>query len=386
MSDYYQHEIRNAQSGSARRSFLGTLFHGFMAIVTLITVLTMLLTYCAPYITPTGWLFPILSLVAPATYILTVLLMLYWIIRWRWIWASIMIVLTVIGFFYLSLFLNIEFRRDYQTSTNDRHALTVMTYNVRMFYGPDQQSSADSVLSFIHTVDPDILCLQEFYPRVDNQTKADFDTRMEGYESTLGVAEPDKLTNDQLCQVIYSKHKIIRSGSIDGGQNTFCTRTVWADIVVGEDTLRVFNNHLRSTDLTAADDTFLTCHQYLSDTARDDKIRSIIRRFRDNTIARSAQADSVAHAIALSPYARIVCGDFNDTPMSYTYHTIARGLDDAFRKKGKGFDHTFQGFNNTLRIDYVLLSPRLQTLSYEVMKVDYSDHHPVVVQFKRTDN
>ncbi len=79
----------------------------------------------------------------------------------------------------------------------------------------------------------------------------------------------------------------------------------------------------------------------------------------------------------------IVCGDFNDTPMSYVYRTMAKGLNDAFSRSGSGYSHTFRGFFNTLRIDYVLCSDSFEPISYEVPAVDYSDHLPVVVRLKK---
>ena len=78
----------------------------------------------------------------------------------------------------------------------------------------------------------------------------------------------------------------------------------------------------------------------------------------------------------------IVCGDFNDTPLSYTYRLMSRGLQDAFREKGRGFSHTYRGFYNTFRIDYVLVSDDFEVLSYEVPSVEFSDHHPVFVRLK----
>ena len=70
-----------------------------------------------------------------------------------------------------------------------------------------------------------------------------------------------------------------------------------------------------------------------------------------------------------------MCGDFNDTPLSYTYRLMSRGLQDAFREKGRGFYNTF-------RIDYVLVSDDFEVLSYEVPSVEFSDHHPVFVRLK----
>ncbi len=106
-------------------------------------------------------------------------------------------------------------------------------------------------------------------------------------------------------------------------------------------------------------------------------------RLRENSVLRAAQVDSIAQVVGATRTRRIVCGDFNDTPMSYVYRTMARGLRDAFRECGSGYSHTFRGFYNMLRIDYVL-SSGFEPLSYEVLPVDYSDHHPVVVRLRKS--
>ena len=36
----------------------------------------------------------------------------------------------------------------------------------------------------------------------------------------------------------------------------------------------------------------------------------------------------------------ILCGDFNDTPASYTYRTVKGDLTDGFRDCGSGFGYT----------------------------------------------
>ena len=106
-------------------------------------------------------------------------------------------------------------------------------------------------------------------------------------------------------------------------------------------------------------------------------------RLRENSILRAAQVDSIADVIADARARCIVCGDFNDTPMSYVYRTMAGGLNDAFSKSGSGYSHTFRGFFNTLRIDYVLCSDSFGPVSYEVPQVEYSDHLPVVVRLQK---
>jgi endonuclease/exonuclease/phosphatase family metal-dependent hydrolase len=93
----------------------------------------------------------------------------------------------------------------------------------------------------------------------------------------------------------------------------------------------------------------------------------MVSRLTENNILRAAQVDTLAQMIAVSPYPTIVCGDFNDTPVSYTYRSMARNLRDAFRWAGRGYSHTYRGFFDMLRIDYVMCSDEFEPLSYEVI-------------------
>lgn len=378
MAEFYRSETRSICDNGRRgeqRSPVMALIDGVMVCVSAVVAALMLFTYLVPYLSTRGWLLPVLGLVAPATYVVTVCLMLYWIIRWRWIWASVMIVPVFIGLFYLNLFLRPEFRRDYGATVKGRDIVTVMTYNVRNFFASDGTCSRDSLLAWVRGVAPDILCMQEFTPSTGGGTRELIDSLLAGYHST--PADP------RTGCVVYSRYPILRWGYV---ADTSAIRSLWADLSLTGDTLRVYTNHLHSTQITSADDEFLSPDRFLSDTAREEKMRSIVRRFRDNCIARAAQADTVARAMAQSPYPRIVCGDFNDTPMSSVYHTMSHGVVDAFSEAGKGYSSTYRGFSNMLRIDFVLLSPRYEVLFYDTPDVDYSDHRPVVVKFRKRVN
>ena len=378
-SDYYS-EYGKRPAGKRRRSWVMWLLDGVLTLLTLLVAVTLLLTYLVPYVNPSRvWFFPVLGLAAPITYVAGFLLMLYWIIRWRWLRAGVMIFIVVIGCFKVSLFWRPEIRRAYdEAQSPDRGAFKVMTYNVRSFYGENGHSSVEDVLRLIDEQDPDIICLQEFNARLAARSE-EFSLLEERYESAgFGrTAAPDSVYEAPLA--VLSKFRILRSGTV-------LTRSsaVWVDLMVGDDTVRVFNNHLRSTAINAADNDYITEHRFLSDTARETKIRSIVERLRENSVLRAAQVDSIARVIDATPTRRIVCGDFNDTPVSYVYRTMARGLRDAFRTCGSGYSHTFRGFFNTLRIDYVL-SGGLEPISYETLPVEFSDHHPVVVRLKKTE-
>jgi endonuclease/exonuclease/phosphatase family metal-dependent hydrolase len=107
--------------------------------------------------------------------------------------------------------------------------------------------------------------------------------------------------------------------------------------------------------------------------------KKLYHKVTDAAAIRQKQADSLRSHIDKCPYPVIVCGDFNDTPAGYCYNTIARHLEDAFRRSGKGSGATYHGNNMPkYRIDYILHSPCYLSYGYTVGKeMDISDHYPI---------
>ena len=171
-SDYYS-GYGGRPSEKRRRSPVMWLVDLVLTLVPLAVAVTMVLTYFVPYVNPGSvWFLPVLGLAAPAVYVASVVLMLYWIIRWRWVRAGVMLVIVVAGLFKVSLFWRPEIRRNYaEEVTYDRNAFKVMTYNVRSFYGEDGGSSVDDILRLVEEQAPDIICLQEFNARLAEQSE-----------------------------------------------------------------------------------------------------------------------------------------------------------------------------------------------------------------------
>ncbi len=377
MNGEYYNSGYTRVSDNPRRSVVVLMLDAVMTVLSIVTGIVMMLVYLVPYVHPASlWFLPMLGLAAPAVYLLTVVLALYWVIRWRLRRSLFMGVLVLFGLFSVSLFWRPVLRRDYGEEIKTRGAIKFMSYNVRNFYGEDGRSSVDDVVRLIREENPDIVCLQEFNARLADPNER-FQLLGEDFEmARFDRGEPhDSLGSSML---IMSKYRVMRKGVVLTPYSS-----VWADLKVGDDTVRVVSNHLRSTAINAADDDYITSHRFLSDTARDVKIRSMAERYRDNGILRAAQVDSIALFIGASPRRRLVCGDFNDTPISYVYRTMASGMQDAFSECGSGYSSTFRGFYNMLRIDYLLADEGFEMLSYEVPDVDYSDHRPVVVQLKK---
>lgn len=361
MGDYYKSSYTS--SGGRRRnqrSATGLIIDIFVGVITLVVVALFLTTLFVPSLDPRqhGEV-STLGLVAPIIYAMQAALTLYWIVRWRPFIAVMMVFVSLLGVFQLSLFYKPELRRVYSEPNlkprYDKKALKVMSYNVRSFIDDNRERQLDSIVKIIKAVNPDILCLQEM----------GFSDIADSLLEPLKPM-PHSLSRVNLSPAIYSRYPIIRVSRMDTLKNF-----VWADIVIkkdknNEDTIRVFNNHLHSTAIRRDDSNYIENHEYLEGDSLG-KVHSMVKRLTENNRVRAEQADTLAALVAASPYPVIVCGDFNDTPVSYTYRTVARKLNDPYRKVGRGYSHTYRGFFDMLRIDYIFYSDEFEPLSYEVV-------------------
>ena len=80
----------------------------------------------------------------------------------------------------------------------------------------------------------------------------------------------------------------------------------------------------------------------------------------------------------------MVTGDFNDVPNSYAYHTIGKGLNNAFVEKGSGLGRTFSGISPVLRIDNIFVDKKMDVLQFNLVKKKLSDHFPIMADVEMT--
>ncbi|WP_462362011.1 exonuclease/endonuclease/phosphatase family protein [Parabacteroides johnsonii] len=71
-------------------------------------------------------------------------------------------------------------------------------------------------------------------------------------------------------------------------------------------------------------------------------VKDLALKMKSNYLKRAEQADMICAEIERSPYPVLVCGNFNDTPTSYTYHRTRESLIDSFRDCGSGYQYTFR--------------------------------------------
>lgn len=260
--------------------------------------------------------------------------------------------------------------------------IKVMSYNVRLFdlYNwVENKDTRNKIFEVLKREDAQIYCFQEFYyseehPFNTRDTMAEF-MKAKNYHEGYTHYIPNGKHHFGLAT--FSAYPIIKKEMLSF-ENDPNNCVIISDIKIKDDTIRVFNAHLASIRFQKAD------YDYVGD-AKTGKLwypmqpkeQQIYTRLKNAFINRSSQIEKLAEKVNESPYPVIVCGDFNDTPVSYTYRTITRYLYDAFVESGNGVGQTYIGKFPSFRIDYILHSEQLHSYSFQTLPEELSDHHPI---------
>lgn len=363
--DTYNTDRYGVKRRRERRSFIGVLFNIVLLALSISLSLVLLVSYITPLISPAKFgSMTIVGIFAPALYITVVMLLLLWVVMRRWRMAGILALVLLPGVFHFSDFYSLDISREIEPEP-ERRAFTIMSHNVRGFMDERNRNSIDTFAKHYAEMPlPDIACFQEYMS--DAYGIDQIDDIFEGYHKRM-VSESGNL---MLCT--YSRYPIIATGQISG-ENRGTSQ--WCDVVIRRDTLRIYNNHLYTMSITADDSDKISDGRILRE---GDQMASIVERIASNSAIRAEHVDTLRTVIDATPYRHIVCGDFNDTPMSYVYHRMSRHLNDAFKECGRGYGYTFTPMHSLLRIDYILYSDGLKGKRYFVDEdATMSDHIPI---------
>ena len=169
---------------------------------------------------------------------------------------------------------------------------------------------------------------------------------------------------NRLGHAIFSKYPLINKGGFDFKDSY--NNTIFADVVVNGDTLRVYNLHLQSLGI-------LPSVGFLQKQGTDH----IKKRISETFVEQEVQIDAILKHKAKTQHPVIVAGDFNNTSFSYAYRELKRDMKDAFLERGNGIGTTYSFVYYPMRIDYVLTSKSLDVIGFENIKQTFSDHYPV---------
>lgn len=265
-------------------------------------------------------------------------------------------------------------------------SIKILSYNARGFAWDTNLKWDDShpLVEYIKSVDPDIICMQEYLSAGKNINTKNLVKALEKYPY-YSVTPLRKVIWYEYGLACFSKYPIksvqpIPIVTSDNG-------SVLYQIDVNGKRITVINNHLESNRLTSNDKRlYKKLIKERTSNMFDEVAQNVERRLGGAYKVRAPQADLIAHYVSeQNTDATIVCGDFNDTPISYTYNTISKNLEDAFVETSFGPRITYHESYFWFRIDFILHSKNLKAYEFTVdNKMKLSDHYPVwtYLQFK----
>jgi endonuclease/exonuclease/phosphatase family metal-dependent hydrolase len=331
----------------------------------------------ANFISPANiWPIAFFGLAFPILLLINLGFIAFWIWRRKYL-TFISIIVLLIGVTNIGRYIQSDIFHKPKTFHN---GIKLLSYNVRIFnfYNWEKGSSVrEKILNFVIRQKPDILCFQEFLTRENRpgQSKRAIDLKLSQlpYVHVSYSFHGKDFINYGIAT--YSIYPIVNRGAIKF-KNSF-NACIYSDLLVKQDTIRVFNVHLESIKLRGNDYNFIDSLVLDFNSSRFIEARNISGRLKQAFIKRAQQVDELNRYIKESPYPVVVCGDFNDTPVSYTYQKVKGNLEDAFMSSGIGIGNTYRGNFPSFRIDYIFHSRQIESSNYETHRINLSDHYPV---------
>jgi endonuclease/exonuclease/phosphatase family metal-dependent hydrolase len=344
--------------------------------INVLFVVFTLIAYLAPVISPEKlWLPAFGGLSYPFLLVANLLFILIWLFyRPKNTLLSLFTIIS--GLNIAGRYFQLRYPDEFDTS--DSTLISVTTQNVRNFeiwakYAVPDYTTFDKMVSAFNKNPTDILCLQEAVINHDRTGNLAEKIRNKLNYSSLATAT---YTHDGANgMIILGKGIKKSSGIINHGGRTIA---VFADLETRHGVVRIYSVHLQSAKIGSEE---FVMDQLGTYAYRDPALlrgsKTILRKLKLANRLRARQADIIHQHIASSPFPVIVCGDLNDTPCSYIYSTVKKGLNDTFVKAGRGTGRTYHGKFPSYRIDYIFASDDFSIKSHSLERNLYGDHHSV---------
>jgi endonuclease/exonuclease/phosphatase family metal-dependent hydrolase len=255
----------------------------------------------------------------------------------------------------------------------EKDGIKVVSYNVKNFAGvkvADQKANASKILDFLNTQNADIICLQETRLRRKNI----FDVT-EALKNLHSIEHYHYASSGTTFGILtFTSYPIVKMGEIRYQKSS--NMAIYTDVLIDSDTVRIFNVHLQSYRIDPGKYEIIDSPG-ISEEEDIKEIREIGGKLKRAFQSRARQVREIRKVIDNSPYPVVICGDFNDTPVSYSYQQLRGDLNDAFVESGKGFGRTYIGKLPSYRIDNILYSNSFESYNFQADDFLASDHLPV---------
>lgn len=310
------------------------------------------------------------GLVFPA-FLLANLAFLVFFLIFKWRYAAV----SVLGFLVCYPSVRVYCPLNVGTDLPDG-SLKVLSYNVCSFDSVKNPTGGiDNILSYICETNADIVCLQE--ARIDDRIKS---LAKDTY------AYMDSVCNDTKSNtlVLLSKYPIVSKERIKYESKGNLSAAF--KVKIYSDTVTVINNHFETSGLSPEDRTgFLNMMKGNTKTNEMKKeSRTLLSKLGKSAQKRAPQAETVAEYAKKCRQCVILCGDFNDNPISYTRHTLANVLTDCYVATANGPGFSYHHNAMRVRIDNIMCSTDYEPYGCKVDgNVEYSDHYPIYCWLKK---
>lgn len=259
--------------------------------------------------------------------------------------------------------------------------IKVLSYNVMGFDKllKDGSENLNPILGYIKRQDADIVCLQEFRYSTNGDpaqlSEEDICSVLKEYPY---YAHGGSRKSGRMNLAVFSRFPILSSSNVDYGESM--NASMLHELLVGSDTLTLVNNHLESNKLTKADKALY--EEIIKDPNKNTVSaggRTLLRKLAEAGVIRAGQADLLAERMAREARpTTIICGDFNDIPVSYTHRVVQGDRRDAYVDAGSGPGISYNQNKFYFRIDNILYSGALRALRCRVdNSIKDSDHYPI---------
>jgi len=321
--------------------------------INLLVAFVLLLAFTLPFLPPkTFSIVSVLNLGVPFLILCNVCFFLYWLFR-----VKKQLIVSLIMLVFGQLVFGSLYKFSSSKKIESPNNFKVMNYNVRLFnlfeWIPGQHIET-RIVDFIKKESPDILSIQDYHPRKDNAL-AFFKYK---YEFLSGK----KIKHGQ---AIFSQFPIINKGSVDFPNTS--NNAIFADVVKGKDTIRIYNVHLESLRINPQ-----------IDSLKKEKSERLFNRVESSFRMQQFQTELLLMHKAQCKYKMVICGDFNNTAFSYVYRKIKGNLNDAFTEAGNGFGRTYEFKFFPVRIDYIFADKSFAINGFKAFNEHYSDHYPIM--------
>lgn len=234
------------------------------------------------------------------------------------------------------------------------------SYNVHNMQAEYGLSSLDRVADFVNEEQIEILCMQE--------VPAEYDSTLllNAFKSMPYILISEDEVESESRLVILSKYPLKSPRTLSDMYRPHYA--FFVDLDYKGEIVKIINCHLQTTNWNQSYKTRKTINV------------DVISRLSDNFLKREIQTNAIKNILNNISDPLILAGDFNDSPLSYTYGALVQGLEDSFLQAGNGYGSTYRYLGGVYRIDYVFFNKNyFKAANYRTVNVNYSDHLPVLV-------